>query len=133
VASEQVTKNMLKTLATHAASNFHFHATGDESSLLYAYHVRTMWTLYPENVDQVQRASHITTKTMATVFFNGTWLHMIDILPQNQKMDAEYFTEHIMPSLVSICYPTGRSCRQRKGVVYFDNTPIHNSKGVTDK
>jgi hypothetical protein len=70
---------------------------------------------------------------MATVFFNGTGLPLIDILPQNQKMDAEYFAEHIMPSLVSICYPTGRSCRHRKAVVYFDNTPIHNSKVVTDK
>jgi hypothetical protein len=31
---------------------------------------------------------------MATVFLNGTGLHMIDILLQNQKMNAEYFAEH---------------------------------------
>jgi hypothetical protein len=61
---------------------------------LYAHHIRTMRTLYPENVDQVQRPSHVAKKTMETVFFNGTGLHVTDILPQNQKMDAEYFAEH---------------------------------------
>jgi hypothetical protein len=31
---------------------------------------------------------------MATMFFNGTELHIIAILPQNQKMDAECSAEH---------------------------------------
>jgi hypothetical protein len=34
VAREQVAENMLEILASHAASNFHFHFTGDESWLL---------------------------------------------------------------------------------------------------
>jgi hypothetical protein len=53
-----------------------------------------MWTFCPDNIDQVQRPLHVAKKTMATVFFNVTELNMIDILPQNQKMDAEYFAEH---------------------------------------
>jgi hypothetical protein len=93
VAREEVAKTMLKILASHAASNFHFLLTGDESWLLYAYHIRTIWTLSPENINQVQRPSHFAKETMAIVFFNGTGLHMIDILPQNQRMDAEYFAE----------------------------------------
>jgi hypothetical protein len=60
----------------------------------YVYHIRTMWTLGPDNIDQIQQPSHIAKKRMATVFFNGTGLLMIDILPQNQKMDAEYFAEY---------------------------------------
>jgi hypothetical protein len=52
-----------------------------------------MWILCPENVDQIQRPSQITKKTMASVFFNETGQHAIDILPQSQKMDAEYFAE----------------------------------------
>ena len=70
---------------------------------------------------------------MLTVFFNGDGLHLIDILPQNQKINAEYFAESIVPSLVSVCYPDGRRCRARKCVVHFDNAPIHNSKLVTEK
>jgi hypothetical protein len=77
--------------------------------------------------------SHITKKTMATGFFNVTRLHMIEILPQNQEMDAEYFSEHMIPSLVSICYPTENSCRQRKWAVHFDNTRISDSTVVVEK
>jgi hypothetical protein len=51
VARELVAKNRLEILAAHAASNFHFLFTGDESWLSYADHVRTMSTLCPENVD----------------------------------------------------------------------------------
>jgi hypothetical protein len=53
-----------------------------------------MSTLCLETIGQVQRPSHVAKKTMATVCFNCTWLEMIDILPENQKMDAEYFAEH---------------------------------------
>jgi hypothetical protein len=61
---------------------------------LYAYHIRIMWTLCPENVDEVQRPSHVAKKTITIVFFNGAGLYMIDILPQKQKTGAEYFTGH---------------------------------------
>jgi hypothetical protein len=103
VEREDLTKIMLEILAKHATSKFHFLFPGDESWLLYAYHARTMWTLCPENVDEVQRASHAAKKTMMTVFFNGDGLHLIDILPGNQKMNAEYFAEIILASLVSVC------------------------------
>jgi hypothetical protein len=39
---------------------------------------------------------------MATVFFNGIGLHVLDVLPHNQQMDAEDFAEQILPSLASI-------------------------------
>jgi hypothetical protein len=92
-----------------------------------------MWTLCPENVDELQHTSHAAKKTMVTVFFNGDGLHLIDILPQNQKMNAEYFAEIILPSLVSVCYSDGRRSRGRKCVVHFDNALIHISKVVAEK
>jgi hypothetical protein len=96
VAREEVVKTMPEILANHAASNFQFHFlfTGDESRLLYAYHIRTIWILCPENADQVQRPSHIAKKTTAIVFFKETQLHIIDTLPQNEKIGAEYCAEH---------------------------------------
>jgi hypothetical protein len=36
-------------------------------------------------------------------------------------MNAEYFAENIVPSLVSVCYSDGRRYRARKYVVRFDN------------
>jgi hypothetical protein len=48
-------------------------------------------------------------------------------------MNAEYFAENIVPSLISSCYPDGRRYRARKYVPHFDNAPIHKSKLVTEK
>jgi hypothetical protein len=70
---------------------------------------------------------------MLTVFFNGDGLHLIDILPQNQKISAEHFAENIVPSLVSVCHPGGRRYRARKYVVHFAKAPVRNSKLVTEK
>jgi hypothetical protein len=80
---------MLEILAKHAVLNFHFLFTGDESWLLSAYHVRTMWRLCPEKVDEIERPFYPAQKTMLTLFFNGDDLHLIDILPHNRKINAE--------------------------------------------
>jgi hypothetical protein len=52
-----------------------------------------MWTLCPENIDEIQQPSHvakwITYYPRATVFFNEAGIHTFDILPQNQEMDTE--------------------------------------------
>jgi hypothetical protein len=97
VVREKIARTILEILVSYAASNFHFlFLLGQVMAAicLNAYHIRTMWTLCPENIDQVQRPSHVARKTMAVVFFNGTGLHMIDILSQKQKTDPEYLAEH---------------------------------------
>jgi hypothetical protein len=88
----------------------------------------------PEKVDEIQRPPYDGQKTMVIMFFNRDRMHMIKILPQNERLNAEYFAEIILSSsLVSICYPNGRRSRGRKCVVHFDNAPMHNSKKITDK
>jgi hypothetical protein len=133
VEREDLAKIMLEILAKHATSNFHFlllemshgcfpHITSGPCG----HSVLKMWTKFI--------APHMwQKKTMVTVFFNGNGLHLINILPQNQKMNAEYFLEIILPFLISVCYPDGRRSRGRKCVVHFDNAPIHNSKVFADK
>jgi hypothetical protein len=93
---------MLEIVAKRAVSNFHFPSTGDESWLFSACHLRTIWTRCPENVDETERPSHRARETMLTVFLNGDGLHLIHILPQNRKMNAEYFAENIVPDRKSV-------------------------------
>jgi hypothetical protein len=126
VEKEELAETILEILAKHAASNFHFPFTGDESWVSYVYHVGTLRTLYPANSEEVQRPSRARPKTIGTVFFNADGMHMINVLLRNQKMNAEYFAKIILLSLISVCYPNGRKSRGRKCVVYFDNTPTHN-------
>jgi hypothetical protein len=133
VEREDLAKTMLEILAKHASSNFHVPFTADESWLLQAYHFWTMWTLCPENVDEVQRLSHTGEKIIVTVFFPGDGLHLIHILHQNQERNAQYLAQIIVPSLISVCYRDGSRCRGRKCVVHFDNEPRHNSRVVTEK
>jgi hypothetical protein len=72
VERQDLAECMLEILAKHAVSNFYFRSTEDESWLLCAYHVRTMWTLCPENVDETEFSSNPTQKTMLTVFSTPT-------------------------------------------------------------
>jgi hypothetical protein len=92
-----------------------------------------MWTLCLENADEAQRPSHVIEKTTVTVLLNGIGMHMIDILPQNQKMNAEYFATNIVTSLASVCHLNGKRLWERQCIVHLGNTPIHNAKVVTDK
>jgi hypothetical protein len=62
----------LQTLEKHAASNFHFLWTGDESWMLNEYDHETVWAASREEVDELGRPTHYHGKTMATAFFNGT-------------------------------------------------------------
>jgi hypothetical protein len=130
---EKLAKTMREIVARDAVSNVHFRFPGDESCLLHVYHLRTRWTLCPENSGEVQRPSHAAQKILVTVSFNGNNVNMIKILPQNQKMKAEYFCGNHSDSLVSVCYPNRRRSRKRKCGVHFDNSPIDNSKVIADK
>jgi hypothetical protein len=129
VVREDLAESLLEIPAKHVALPF---AT-DESWLLYAYHVRTMWTVCPESADKVQRPSHITKKATATVSFKGTGMDMTDILPQNQKINAEYSAPDTVTKFASVCYPNGRRLRERECSFHFDKALIHNPKVATDK
>jgi hypothetical protein len=71
VEREDLAKTILEILARYATSNFHFLFIGDESWLLSACHVRTMWTICQKNVDEVQPPSQPAQEAMVTVLFHG--------------------------------------------------------------
>jgi hypothetical protein len=118
-------EEMLRTLATHESTGFHFLFTGDESWMFYSYHERTMWVASWEEVAEVERPSHYHRKTMMTVFFNGTGEFLIDILPDELKMNSAYFANNVIDVLALSCYPNGRLPHARKVMLHFDNAPIH--------
>jgi hypothetical protein len=67
------------------------------------------------------------------VFFNGTGQFIIDILPEGMKMDTDYFADNIVDEMARLCYPQGRRPRERRVMLYFDNTPIHCIDTVRDR
>jgi histone-lysine N-methyltransferase SETMAR len=123
---------MLKALSNHQASNFHFLFTGDESWMFYIYQRTHMWALSFGAVEQIQRKTHHENKTMFTIFFNGTGEYFIDILPQGQTMNGQYFADHVIKPLARVCYPEGRKSHERRVDLHFDNAPIHRTKIVLE-
>jgi hypothetical protein len=62
------------------------------------------------------------------VFLERTEMRVIDILPHNWKMTAEYFATNIVTRLASVCYPNRKRLLERKCVVHCDNALTHNEK-----
>jgi hypothetical protein len=124
---------MLLTLRAHESTGFHFLFTGDESWMFYSYHERTQWVASWEEATEVERPSHYHRKTMLTAFFNGTGEFLIDILPEELKMNSAYFATNVIDVLAQSCYPDGRPPHARKVTLHFDNAPIHCTDTVTDR
>jgi hypothetical protein len=121
---------MLQTPESHAASNFHFLWTGDESCMFYEYHYETIWTASWEEVDELERPAHYHRKTMVTGFLNGIWHYFVNIMPRSRSIDTSYFAGEIIGGLKDVCYPEGRNPHERKRTLHFDNTPVHNTRTV---
>jgi hypothetical protein len=64
--------SMLQTLESHAASNFHFLGTGDESWMFYEANHERMWEAPWEELDELERPTRYPRRRMVTAFFNGT-------------------------------------------------------------
>jgi hypothetical protein len=104
----------LQTLETHAASNFHFLWTGDESWAFYEHHHETMWAVSWEEGDELERPRHYHRRTMATAFVNGTGENFLNILPRSRSMDTKHFAEELVYGLEDVCYPKGRNRPKRQ-------------------
>jgi hypothetical protein len=117
--------SMLATLSHQVSSNFHFIFTGDESWFFYSYPHTHQWVVSMDDRAERERESHFKEKRIFTGFFNGTGEFLIDIMPAGETMTGQYFAQHIIVPLVSVCYPNGRIPHQHHVNVHFDNATIH--------
>jgi hypothetical protein len=123
---------MSQALAKHEHTNYHFLFTGHESWMIYAYDHRTNWVASWDDVDEIERPSHLHQKTMFRVFFNGTGEYKILIPPDGQKVNSAYFIESVLRPLDEICYPQGRGTCEKGVMLHFDNAPVHSTEEVRE-
>jgi hypothetical protein len=64
-------RNMLQTLESQAASDFHFLWTSDELWMFHEYHHKIMWVASWEEAAELEWPSHYYRTVMVTAFFNG--------------------------------------------------------------
>jgi hypothetical protein len=122
--------SMLETPESHAASNFHFLGTDDESWMFHQYHHETTWGASWEEVDELERPTDYHRRRIVTAFFNCTGQYLVNILPRSRCIDTKYFAQEILSGLEDVCYPEERNPRERKITLHFDNAPVHNTGTV---
>jgi hypothetical protein len=80
-----------------------------------------MWTMVWSDVNPIaQSISHPRT-TITTVVFDLNGIGLIDILPEKNKLNAEYFSVNIIKELDLTVYPTGRKLHSIYMCLHFDN------------
>jgi hypothetical protein len=70
---------------------------------------------------------------MLSVFFNRTSQFLIDILPEDMKMDTDCFADNIIDEMARLCYSQGRRPRERRIMLHFDNASIHCTDAIRDR
>jgi hypothetical protein len=70
------------------------------------------------------RDCHISRRKLCVPFFDGTGDDKIVIRPKRQEMNS------MLGPLAELCYPYNRKSHERRVMVQFDNSPIHNTEGV---
>ena len=124
-------KELLNALQTANRSHMSNIITGDESWFLYVNQPKARWVLAGDNPGDIVAESDYQKKTMVTIFIRKNGTFFVELLPNGQNFNSEYFVDCIIPKIHLLAYPNGFSSRQKKALVHFDNAPSHKSKYTT--
>jgi hypothetical protein len=121
---------MVQQLARHANARFQHPLISDESWTAYNYTPSRMWMMARSNVGPIARPANHPRKTIMTIFFGIHGIALIDILPEKNKLNNEYFRENIIKELDPIVYPAGRKPHATRMCLHFDYALVHNIRTV---
>jgi hypothetical protein len=91
-----------------------------------------MWTLSRDDVVIKPRQQIQSKKFMFTIIWNPTGFYVVDRLPNDTKMNSDYFATSIHISLEQLIFPCRRAPHEKRLVVSVDNRPVHKSRGSAD-
>jgi hypothetical protein len=118
----------------HAAErdSWHHLVTGDESWFFFDISPRRMWTLSRDDVAPQPRQQIQSKKFMFMIIWNPTGFYVVDRLPNDTKMNSDYFVTNILISLEQMIFPCRRASHEQRLVVSVDNCSVRTSRGSTD-
>jgi hypothetical protein len=91
-----------------------------------------MWTLSRDDVVTKPRPDIQSKKIMFTIMWNPSGLYVIDRLPNDTKINSDYFVTNILiPFEQAIC-TRGMALHQKQLVVHLDNCSVHTSQASID-
>ena len=66
-------------------------------------------------------------KSMVSIFIKKNGTFFVDLLPNGQKFNSEYFVDSIIPQINTLAYPKGYKYGNKRCLLHFDNAPSHKS------
>jgi hypothetical protein len=91
-----------------------------------------MWTLSRDDVATKPRQQIQSKKFMFTIIWNPTGFYVVDILPNDAKMNSDYFVINILISREQIIFPCRRASHDKQLVISVDNCSVDICGGSTD-
>jgi hypothetical protein len=104
---------MLRLLLAAQRDGWHHLVTGDESWFFFDTSPRRTWTLSRDEVATKARQQIQSKKFMFTIIWNANGFHVIDSLPNDTKMNSDYFVTNILTPLEEAIFPQGRALHQK--------------------
>lgn len=118
-------QQLKQTLLTESKTDYNHLITGDQSWFYLSYEPKRKWSLTKDEVPvRVSKAIH-TKKVMLTIMFTKNKLLLIDLLPQGQSFNSDYFILNVLtPTLMEF----RKDYKRVHMKLHVDNCRVHNSK-----
>jgi hypothetical protein len=71
-------------------------------------------------------------KFMFTIIWKPIGFYFVDRLPNDAKMNSDYFVTNMLISLAQMIFPCRRAPHEKRLVISVDNCSVHTSRGSTD-
>jgi hypothetical protein len=120
---------MLPFLHAAERGGWHHLVTDDESWFFFDTSPRRMWTLSRDNMATKPRQQIQSKKFMFTIIWNPTGFYVLDIFPNDTKMNSEYFVTNILISQEQMIFPCRRATHEKRLVV-LSTTALFTQVGV---
>lgn len=65
---------------------------------------------------------------MVSIFVKKNGEFFVELLPEGQNFNSQYFIDVIIPKIYDLAYPKGWKTKDKKCLLHFDNAPSHKSK-----
>jgi hypothetical protein len=104
---------MLPFLHIAERDRWHHFVTGDDSWFFLNTSPRRMWTLSRDDVATKSRKQIKSKKFMFTIIWNPTEFYVVDRLPNDTKMNIDYFVTNILISIEQMIFPWRRASHEK--------------------
>lgn len=118
-------QQLKSALISSAKKDFENLITGDQSWFFLSYEPKTKWSLSIEDVPQRVQKKIQTIKFMVTVMFSKNHLFLVNVLPEGESYNSDYFTQVVLAQTLS---EYQLLTNRKKALIHLDNCRVHNSK-----